>query len=172
VVVDLTGKGGHVRTIPVPEWVKARIDEWILASGTASGRLFRSINKNGVVWGEGLTEKVVWYVVKNFAKTIGIEKVAPHDLRRTCARLCHVSGGELEQIQFFLGHVSVQTTGALDEALETFSKLAPRQVKLVELRYFGGWGEQETAEVLKISPRTVRRDWDFAKSWLMRELSR
>jgi len=53
---------------------------------------------------------VVWYVVRNFAKSIGIEKIAPHDLRRTCARLCHVSGGELEQIQFLLGHVSVQTT--------------------------------------------------------------
>jgi site-specific recombinase XerD len=53
---------------------------------------------------------VVWYVVKNFAKNVGIEKIAPHDLRRTCARLCHVAGGELEQIQFLLGHVSVQTT--------------------------------------------------------------
>jgi len=79
-------------------------------SGTASGRLFRSINKNGVVWEEGLTEKVVWYVVKNFAKTVGIEKIALHDLRRTCARLCHVAGRELEQIQFLLGHVSIQTT--------------------------------------------------------------
>ncbi len=61
---------------------------------------------------------------------------------------------------------------ALDEALEAFSKLAPRQAKVVEIRYFGGLGEKETAEVLKISPRTVRRDWDFAKSWLMRELTR
>ncbi len=61
---------------------------------------------------------------------------------------------------------------ALDEALEAFSKLAPRQAKVVELRYFGGLGEEETAEVLRISPRTVRRDWDFAKSWLLRELSR
>ena len=41
---------------------------------------------------------------------IGVAKLAPHDLRRTCARLCHASGGELEQIQFLLGHVSVQTT--------------------------------------------------------------
>ena len=49
-------------------------------------------------------------MVKNFAKNVGIEKIAPHDLRRTCDRLCHVSGGELEQIQFLLGHVSVQTT--------------------------------------------------------------
>jgi RNA polymerase sigma factor (TIGR02999 family) len=60
---------------------------------------------------------------------------------------------------------------ALDEALEEFSKLAPRQAKVVELRYFGGLSEEETAEVLKISTRTVRRDWDFARSWLMRELS-
>jgi RNA polymerase sigma factor (TIGR02999 family) len=60
----------------------------------------------------------------------------------------------------------------LDEALEAFSKLAPRQAKVVELRYFGGLSEVETARVLEVSTRTVRRDWDFARSWLMRELSR
>jgi hypothetical protein len=70
--VDLVGKGGHVRTVPVPDWVKARVDDWMQASGTESGCLFRSINKRGIVWGNGLTEKVVWYVVKNFAKTVGI----------------------------------------------------------------------------------------------------
>ena len=43
-------------------------------------------------------------------KSIGVAKLATHDLRRTCARLCHASGGELEQIQFRLGHLSVQTT--------------------------------------------------------------
>jgi integrase len=48
--------------------------------------------------------------VKESAKRMGVTKLAPHDLRRTCARLCHASGGELEQIQFLLGHVSVQTT--------------------------------------------------------------
>jgi RNA polymerase sigma factor (sigma-70 family) len=64
------------------------------------------------------------------------------------------------------------TAKELDDALEAFSKLAPRQAKGVELRYFGGLSEEEAAEVLKISTRTVRRDWDFAKSWLMRELSR
>jgi RNA polymerase sigma factor (TIGR02999 family) len=61
---------------------------------------------------------------------------------------------------------------ALDEALEAFSQVAPRQAKVVELRYFGGLSEEEIAEVLKISARTVRRDWDFAKSWLTRELNR
>jgi RNA polymerase sigma factor (TIGR02999 family) len=57
-------------------------------------------------------------------------------------------------------------------ALEAFTKLAPRQAKVVELRYFGGLGEEEIAEALQTSPRTVRRDWDFAKSWLKRELRR
>ena len=60
---------------------------------------------------------------------------------------------------------------ALDDALNQFADIAPRQAKVVELRYFGGLSEEEIAEVLKISARTVRRDWDFARSWLMRELS-
>ena len=60
---------------------------------------------------------------------------------------------------------------ALDDALTAFSRLAPRQAQVVELRYFGGLTEEEIVEVLKISPRTVRRDWDLAKAWLGRELS-
>jgi len=60
---------------------------------------------------------------------------------------------------------------ALDDALTAFSKMAPRQAKVVELRYFGGLTEKEIESALKISLRTVRRDWDFAKAWLMRELS-
>jgi site-specific recombinase XerD len=57
-----------------------------------------------------MTEKVVWHVMREFVQKVGIVSLAPHDLRRTCAKLCHSAGGELEQIQFLLGHVSVQTT--------------------------------------------------------------
>jgi RNA polymerase sigma factor (TIGR02999 family) len=60
---------------------------------------------------------------------------------------------------------------ALDEALQAFSQVAPRQAKVVELRYFGGLTEEEVVAALNISPRTVRRDWHFAKAWLLRELS-
>lgn len=60
---------------------------------------------------------------------------------------------------------------ALDAALTAFSQVAPRQAKVVELRYFGGLTEEEIVASLKISPRTVRRDWDLAKAWLLRELS-
>jgi RNA polymerase sigma factor (TIGR02999 family) len=59
---------------------------------------------------------------------------------------------------------------ALDEALTAFAQVAPRQAKVVELRYFGGLTEDEITATLKVSPRTVRRDWDFAKAWLLREL--
>ena len=60
---------------------------------------------------------------------------------------------------------------ALDDALTAFSRVAPRQAKVVELRYFGGLNEEEIVAVLKTSPRTVRRDWDLARVWLLRELS-
>ena len=55
-----------------------------------------------------MSANIVWYAVKRCARQAGINNLAPHDLRRTCARLCHGSGGELEQIQFLLGHASVQ----------------------------------------------------------------
>ena len=64
----------------------------------------------GKLRGDGLTPKAIWHVVKAAAQRAGIKNLAPHDLRRTCARLCHLAGGELEQIQFLLGHASVQTT--------------------------------------------------------------
>lgn len=60
---------------------------------------------------------------------------------------------------------------ALDDALTAFSRVAPRQAKVVELRYFGGLTEEEIEAALKISARTIRRDWDFAKAWLLRQLS-
>ncbi len=110
VIADLVGKGGHVRTVPIPQWVKSAVDAWTTAAAITEGRVFRAINKAGRIWGDGMSPKVLWDVVRVAATHAGIEKLAPHDLRRTCARLCHLAGGELEQIQFLLGHVSVQTT--------------------------------------------------------------
>ena len=61
---------------------------------------------------------------------------------------------------------------ALDDALSTLAKRDARKARVVEIRYFGGLSVEETAEVLKISPQSVLRDWKFSKSWLARELSR
>ncbi len=68
------------------------------------------VSSAGKAWGDGVAEKLAWHVVKEFAEKTGVSKLAPHDLRRTCAKLCRAAGGELEQIQVLLGHVSVQTT--------------------------------------------------------------
>ena len=106
VIADLLGKAGHIRTVPVPRWVKDAIDEWKEVSGITEGALFRSIHRTERVWGTGMTAKVLWEIVRAAAS----RTVAPHDLRRTCARLCRLAGGELDQIQFLLGHVSIQTT--------------------------------------------------------------
>jgi site-specific recombinase XerD len=94
----------------MPGWVKTAVDAWTRAAGLTHGRVVRAINQAGRVWGDGMTPKVLWDVVRRAAAHAGIDKLAPHDLRRTCARLCHLVGGELDQIQFLLGSVSIQTT--------------------------------------------------------------
>jgi integrase len=110
VIADLVGKGGHVRTVPIPTWVKSTVDAWMAAAAITHGRVFRAINKAGRVWGDGMSPKVLRDVVRAAAARAAIDKLAPHDLRRTCARLCHLAGGELDQTQCLLGHVSIQTT--------------------------------------------------------------
>jgi len=84
-------------------------------------------------------------------------------------------GGEAEQVSFdealMVADQSVDLV-ALDDALKSLAALAPRQSQVVELRFFGGLSEEEIAEALKVSPRTVRSDWNMARAWLLRELSR
>jgi len=85
-------------------------------------------------------------------------------------------GGGALQVTLDEGLVVSPESGAdllsLDEALEKLAALNPRQSKVVELRYFGGLNEEEVAEALNVSQRTVRHDWSLARAWLYRELSR
>jgi integrase len=97
-IVDLVGKGGHVRTVPVPEWVKRAIDGWASAAGICEGKLFRSIRKNGTLWGYGVTQNVVWYAVKGCAKRAGIDRLAPHDLRRYAE--CRIMPNRCQDLRF------------------------------------------------------------------------
>jgi len=110
VLPDLVGKGGRVRTVPIPAWVKLLLDQWMMAAAITAGPLFRSVNKGDAVSAHGFTENAVWGIVREYAGDLELGNLAPHDLRRTCARLCRESGGALEQIQLLLGHASVQTT--------------------------------------------------------------
>lgn len=65
-VVDLIGKGGHIRTVPIPAWVKAALDQWMMAARVTEGRIFRAVARGGTVWGKGISQNVVWY------RTIGV----------------------------------------------------------------------------------------------------
>ena len=89
-VVDLIGKGGHVRTVPIPNWVKAALDQWTRAAGVSDGKIFRAVARLGKVWGSGISQNVVWYVVRTCCQNAGLEHIAPHDLRKlvpSCAMI-------------------------------------------------------------------------------------
>jgi site-specific recombinase XerD len=70
VLVDLMGKGRHIRTVPVPDWVKAAVDEWTKAAGIADGRVFRCVSRTASIWGSGITEKVVWHQIPTSGRRI------------------------------------------------------------------------------------------------------
>jgi site-specific recombinase XerD len=109
-IVDLIGKHGRVRTIPVPTWVKVAVDAWTSAAELTEGHVLRPIGRGDRVLGDRMTEKVVWQLLQPYTRAAGVPGIAPHDLRRSCAKMCRAAGGELEQIQLLLGHASVQTT--------------------------------------------------------------
>ena len=94
----------------MPTWVKVAIDAWVSAAEVAEGHVFRAVSRGGQVQDTALSEKVVWQLLQGYARGAAVPGIAPHDLRRTCAKLCRAAGGELEQIQLLLGHASVQPT--------------------------------------------------------------
>jgi hypothetical protein len=94
----------------VPDWVYLELAARLRSASIDRGKVFRRVSRMGRVFGDGISEKAIWRVVKCSASKVGIPALAPHDLRRSCARLCRSAGGELDQIQLLLGHVSIQTT--------------------------------------------------------------
>ena len=110
VTADLRGKGGRVRTIVIPLWVKQAVNAWMTAAAVEEGKLLRSVTKSGKVKRDPLNDGAIWSVVESSAKGICSLRFGAHDLRRTCAKLCHKSDGDLEQIKSLLGHSSIPTT--------------------------------------------------------------
>jgi integrase len=81
-VVDLVGKHGRVRTVPMPTWVKVAIDAWPLATAISDGPVFRPVNRGDQVQAPALSEKVIWQLLQGYAAAVGVPGIAPHDLRR------------------------------------------------------------------------------------------
>jgi site-specific recombinase XerD len=112
VLVDLIGKRDKIRSVPMPGWAKAAIDEWSRVSGIAEGLVFRAVNKGDRMVGEGITAQAIYNAIVGYADELKKKGVAPHDLRRTFAKLAHKGGAPIDQIQLSLGHESIQTTEA------------------------------------------------------------
>jgi site-specific recombinase XerD len=108
VIVDIKGKANRTRNVPMPSWAKRSLDQWSIAAGIRSGKLFRAIAQKGDV-GNGLTDQAVYLIVRTYADQLGL-RIAPDDLRRTFAKLAHRGHAPLEQIQLSLGHESILTT--------------------------------------------------------------
>jgi len=98
VSIDLRGKGGRIRTVTIPIWVKQGIEAWTAAAKIDKGRLLLPLSKSGKIVGDELGDWAIWSVVEQSSKQIGIEHFGAHDLRRTCPKLCRKNGGDLEQI--------------------------------------------------------------------------
>ena len=118
VVVDLVGKRNKTRSVPMPSWAKAAIDEWCKAVGITSavqaelarpGFIFRPLRRGGHVQSGAMTAQAVFDVVCEYSGLLGLT-VRPHDLRRTFAKLAYKGSAPIDQIQLSLGHSSMQTT--------------------------------------------------------------
>ena len=118
VIVDMIGKGGRIRTVPIPSWGKALLDHWLVALGgaipvvnMADWFIFCPVLKGGrVIAGAELDASPIYRMVQEYCRAVNLTPVAPHDLRRTHAKLAHRGGAKLEQIQISLGHSSIKTT--------------------------------------------------------------
>lgn len=109
-IVDIVGKRDKMRTIPMPSWAKTVLDAWTYPAHIEDGFVFRPVNRGDNIMGESLTPKAVYNVVKAYAAKLEKTGIAPHDLRRTFAKLAHKGGSPIDQIQLSLGHDSIQTT--------------------------------------------------------------
>jgi RNA polymerase sigma factor (TIGR02999 family) len=113
---------------------------------------------------------------QNRAHFFGVAAQAMRHILVDYARARHADkrGGEAQAVSLDEATAKAGTQAAeivaLDDALRRLAEVAPRQSRVVELRYFGGLNVEEAAEVLKVSPETVTRDWRMAKAWLLRDL--
>lgn len=109
-IVNILGKRNKIRTVPMPGWVKQTLDQWLEVSGIFTGIILRGMVRGGHVRKTPLSYTSGWETVRYYGEQIGIDNLAPHDLRRTFAKLAHTNGAPIEQIRLSLGHASLSTT--------------------------------------------------------------
>jgi hypothetical protein len=91
----MRGKGAHMRTVPIPGWVKSFVDAWIRSADLQNGILSRAVGKTGKVGLNGFTAKVIWSIVRKAASACGFGAIAPHDLDSSASGVETVAAGPL-----------------------------------------------------------------------------
>lgn len=110
-LVDIVGKGGRMRSVPLPGPAKHALDDWLTAANIRLGPVFRAITRHGKIAEEPLTGEAVLQILEQYGQTAGVSGLRPHDTRRTFAQLCRaLPDAKLEDIQELLGHESLETT--------------------------------------------------------------
>jgi RNA polymerase sigma-70 factor (ECF subfamily) len=133
------------------------------ATALVNEAYMRLVDYKGMQW----QNRAHFFAVSSqLMRRILVDHARRHNLKRG-GGVPHVSFEETAEV----GGDRAADLVALDDAMEAMARLDPRKVQVVEMRFFGGLSVEETAEVLKVSPVTVMRDWSTAKAWLYRELS-
>jgi len=144
---------------------RERPDHTLQSSALVNEAYLRLVDAGRVEWRNrahffAISANVMRRILVQFARARGSKK----------------RGGNAHSVSFEEGRIAAPGRNrdlvALDDALEALARLDAREAKVVELRFFGGLSAEETAEVLNVSSKTVLREWEHAKVWLMRELKR
>jgi integrase len=108
-IVDLLGKHGRIRSVPIPAWVYTAVAQWQAAAVINTGAVFRPLTRHGSVGSSRLSSQAIFHCIKVYARKLHLA-VSPHDLRRSFAKLAFSGHASLEQIQLSLGHATLVTT--------------------------------------------------------------
>ena len=141
-----------------------RPDHTLQSAALVNEAYLRLIGQNEVVW---QSKAHFFGIAAQMMRRILVDHARAHKASKRGA------GAETLELNEAVAQAEKQSINllGLDEALETLEKMDPQQSRIVELRFFGGLSIEETAEVLKISPATVKRDWAAARAWLYREVT-
>lgn len=110
-IVDIKGKRQKTRSVPLLDGAPETVRAWLAAAGITEGPIFRAMRKGGKIdGGRAMSTQAIWDVVRHYCTALGFGDIAPHDLRRTAAKLWHKAGVPIDQISAWLGHASIKTT--------------------------------------------------------------
>jgi len=154
---------------------RERTDHTLQPTALVNEAYVRLVSRGGMVWQDRVhffrvAARVMREILVDYARARQTGKRGGDAERVSLERAESAEPAVREPIEWS-GSIDLDQLIELDRALKTLGRLDPRQEQVIDLRFFGGLTEEETAEVLGISPRSVKRDWRVARAWLYGELS-